>query len=85
MNLEAKGITSWLADDGVAGANPFLGVAAGGIKLYVAEADQQRARVLLDEVAQAANDAPLLGDVCLSCGATMSEADEKCADCGWSF
>jgi hypothetical protein len=45
--LESEEVAAWLADDGIAGANPLLVPAVGGIRVLVSEADAQRAHELL--------------------------------------
>lgn len=80
-HLESAGIDAFIADDGVVGANPFLSLAVGGVKVQVAEALAARAQAVLAEMQH-----PESADgSCLSCGAPMGEADTTCSACGWSF
>lgn len=81
LRLEATGIEAWLADEGVVGANPLLAFAVGGIKIRVNAEDEERARSALADM----EDQPQREGVCLSCGASMSDSDESCAACGWTY
>ena len=83
LHLESAGIVSWLADEGIVGANPLLANAVGGIKVMVDERDAARAARLIQEM-RAKADAQGEGG-CLSCGAPMGEDDERCAACGWTY
>jgi hypothetical protein len=80
-HLEAAGIESQLVDEGVVGANPFLSVAVGGVKIQVREEDAKRAAELIEELEQ--TESP--DNTCLACGKPMGEDEDKCSACGWSF
>jgi len=46
--LDGSGIKSVLADENVLGANPFLSLALGGVRLFVSEIDLEQATEVLD-------------------------------------
>src|SRR5947207_15425115 len=79
-HLEEAGIDARLVDEGIIGANPLLANAVGWIKVNVAEDDEERARTILDDPAEATDD-----DSCLSCGAPMPTDADTCTACGWSY
>ena len=85
--LEQEGIRAFVADAATIRADWFLGPALGFVKVQVPESQAMDglevlkkyprlmgAQVEVDEAAK-----------CLDCGAAMSEEDEKCAQCGWTF
>ncbi len=81
LSLEAAGITAWLVDQHLVSADPFLSNAVGGIKINVSAEDEARARTVLAELDR---ESPA-GDRCLSCGAPMTESQQACAACGWTY
>jgi hypothetical protein len=80
LRLNSAGFAATLADEGIVGANPFLANAVGGVKVQVPEEQGARARALLAEPAAGGE-----GPACMSCGAAMTEAETRCAACGWSY
>ena len=78
LRLSSAGFAATLADEGIVGAHPFLANAVGGVKVQVPSEQSRRARALLAEPAPA-------GAGCMACGAAMTEAEERCAACGWSY
>ena len=65
MQLEAHGIRAFIPDEGMAGANPLLGQAMGGIRVQVDDADAEEAASLLAAVRQPVT----AGDLtCPACG-----------------
>jgi hypothetical protein len=49
MRLEAAGIDCFLFDENLVEMNPFLSNAIGGVKLYIANKDWEKARAILTE------------------------------------
>jgi hypothetical protein len=80
-HLEAAGLTAWLVDEGIVGANPFLAVAVGGVKVHVPAEQEAQALALLESIDEEQPD----GSGCLSCGAPMAEDQDRCPACGWTF
>ncbi len=81
LSLVSAGIEAWLVDQFLVSSDPFISNAIGGIKIHVDERDEARARSALAEL-----DEPVrAGDGCLSCGAPMNEAEQRCSACGWSY
>ena len=80
LRLASAGFEATLADSGIVGAHPFLANAVGGVKVQVPTEQSGRARALL-----AAPTAAREGPACMSCGAAMTEAETRCAACGWSY
>lgn len=69
--LESEGIACYILDENIVGLNPLLNIAVGGIKLMVAVADLDRARLVLEEI----DNTPFLTDQdvairCPECGST---------------
>ncbi|QBQ40698.1 putative signal transducing protein [Sphingobacterium psychroaquaticum] len=69
--LESEDIACYILDENIVGLNPLLNIAVGGIKLMVAAADLDRARLVLQEI----DNTPLLTDQdvairCPECGST---------------
>src|SRR5215218_9527583 len=81
MLLEQGGIESFLNNANVATLN--LGSALGEIKLQVAEADAERARVILADAPSSEPDNPRTENQCLACGAEM--LNSVCPKCGWTY
>jgi len=52
MQLEAHGIRAFIPDEGMAGANPLLGQAMGGIRVQVDDRDADEALAVLAAVKQ---------------------------------
>lgn len=79
LHLVAAGIRAVLQDAGIVGMHGLLANAVGGIKLLVPTPQLEAARELL----RSTSAVPAGG--CLSCGAAMSEDQDTCASCGWSY
>ena len=47
--LENAGIESWLEDDNVVSANPFVSIAVGGVKLRVRASEAEEAMKVINE------------------------------------
>lgn len=88
MRLEAEGIRSVLADEGVVGVNWMLGNAVGGVKVLVSDADLERALEIVDEHASEQSDdreERLSEDwECPACGEKIESGFEICWACGSS-
>jgi predicted RNA-binding Zn-ribbon protein involved in translation (DUF1610 family) len=67
--LEKEGISAWLDNENTMTVIPFLGNAAGGIRLMVTEADQEKAAALLAQV----DTERRLKIPCPKCGSTNVE------------
>jgi hypothetical protein len=48
--LEAEGVLAVVADDQIVGANPFLTMAVGGVRVLVPELDAERAREIVSAI-----------------------------------
>lgn len=71
--LESEGIEVTLKDANTVGVEPFASNAIGGIKLQVHKADEDRAKVLFDEVRNYAVDDDGNLIICPNCKASKSE------------
>jgi hypothetical protein len=83
--LDANGIPSVLANDN---ANDLFGGALCEVRLQVAVADVERAKVLLRSIERTRLAAPPADDGierCLACGATLATDAKSCAKCGFTF
>jgi len=80
--LRSEGLEVDVTDEGLAGVNPFLAPAIGGVRLLVRETDADRARTLLRDRGLDGGSAPApLDFASLEQEATSSEpADESIGD-----
>lgn len=91
LRLEQEGIPVYLENAETVSALWHYGNAVGYVRLMVPEEHAERALALLEvEDATPRNDGqaastPSDADVCLSCGAPMSDDQEQCNACGWSY
>lgn len=87
--FEQEGIEAFVAD---VAADWLLGGAVGHIKLKVPADQVALANELLRKHPHVLDQGPAAADEtageltrCLSCGAAMSESDDVCPQCGWSY
>ena len=81
LSLSSAGIEAWLVDQFLVSSDPLISNAIGGIKIHVAEQDEARARGLLAELESTVRS----DDGCLSCGSAMTESEQRCSACGWTY
>jgi hypothetical protein len=89
--LEQEGIAAFVADAELVTTDWLLGGAVGHVKLQVPASQVDAANALLERHRQALDEAQATSESteeavrCLSCGAAMTDADEKCPACGWTY
>lgn len=89
--LEQQGIEAFLADATLVTADWLLGGAVGNVKLQVPAEQVAEAAALLEKHPHVLDHGPRAdvdaGDMtrCLSCGGLMTEHDDVCSECGWSY
>ena len=71
--LEAEGIAVYLKDQHTIDSNPLYSQAVGGVKLFVAKADAQKARAILRSVPEFSSDDEGMLRKCPQCGAEQIE------------
>ena len=86
LDLEAEGISAFVADATLVTTNWFLGNAVGYIKLQVPASQADRAKEVLARIAAEGDiHAGDEADRCLECGARMGVEQATCPACGWSY
>lgn len=91
LRLEQEGIPVHLENAETVTALWHVGNAVGYVRLMVPEEHVEQALALLDvdEAAlrddEQAESAPSEADICLACGAPMSDIEARCSACGWSY
>ncbi len=83
--LEEEGIKTYLTDAEIVSMDWLLGNAVGSIKLQVATPDAERAIAILRNAPPSTPASPRKDNQCLSCGATMTEDEDVCPNCGWTY
>ena len=93
LGLEAEGIPAILQDANLVQMDPLLGIAVGDVKLQVPRSRVGVASDRLEQVRQMrqerremeAENEPAGEDRCLACAAGISEDEDVCPKCGWSW
>jgi hypothetical protein len=84
--LETRGIKAFLTDEETVGMFWHLGNAVGGVKLQVADDDQDRAQLALEQRDGPSPESPehgiAEGRTCPMCGTTFSDEYDDCPECG---
>jgi rRNA maturation endonuclease Nob1 len=83
--LEEEGIKTYLTDAEIVSMDWLLGNAVGSIKLQVATADAERAVDILKNAPPSTPASPGKDNQCLACGAMMTEDEDVCPKCGWTY
>ncbi|RZJ25597.1 MAG: DUF2007 domain-containing protein, partial [Flavobacterium sp.] len=71
--LESEGIRAYLKDHNTIDSNPLYSQAVGGVKLFVAKADAEKAREILQSIPEFSIDDEGKPLVCPNCGAEKIE------------
>jgi hypothetical protein len=89
LRLGEAGIPAFLQDEQSTQLHPWRAAAIGGVRVQVAEADFDAAKLLASGLKPESAPKAMPPDPdaieCCCCGALMASGQSRCSACGWSY